>query len=115
MNPMRGEIWIVDFEPQEGAEITKQRPAVVVNLPVEQILPVRLVVPFTSWQASFAGRITKVQVQPSRRNGLSKVSAADIFQTRTASITRFRQKVGDLEASVLSNVADCLAVLIDAK
>jgi mRNA-degrading endonuclease toxin of MazEF toxin-antitoxin module len=29
MKPKRGEIWLVEFEPQRGAEIQKTRPAVV--------------------------------------------------------------------------------------
>ena len=64
MNPTRGEIWIVNFDPQVGYEIMKARPAVVINLPVEQVFPLRIVVPFTHWKPAFANRITKVQVMP---------------------------------------------------
>jgi mRNA-degrading endonuclease toxin of MazEF toxin-antitoxin module len=28
----RGEVWLVDFAPQVGTEITKQRPAVIVSI-----------------------------------------------------------------------------------
>jgi mRNA interferase MazF len=112
MNPRRGEIWMVNFEPQTGDEIQKERPAVVLNLPVEQVFQLRLVVPFTGWQPFFAGRITKVQ--PSIRNGLAKASAADLLQIRSVSTLRFRRKVGDLEAPTLSRIASCVAVFIDA-
>lgn len=114
MNPKRGEIWMVNFEPQTGDEIQKERPAVVLNLPVEQVFQLRLVVPFTGWQPFFAGRITKVQVQPSVRNGLAKASAADLLQIRSVSTLRFRRKVGDLEAPTLSRIASCVAAFIDA-
>lgn len=35
--PSRGEIWLVRFEPSQGAEIDKTRPAVVVNRGVEPL------------------------------------------------------------------------------
>ena len=114
MNPRRGEIWMVNFEPQMGDEIQKQRPAVVLNLPVEQVFQLRLVVPFTGWQPFFAGRITKVQVSPSARNGLVKTSAADLLQIRSVSTLRFRRKMGDLDAVILSRIASCVAAFIDA-
>ena len=30
--PMRGDIWLIDFDPSVGAEIRKIRPAVVISL-----------------------------------------------------------------------------------
>ena len=113
-HPKRGEIWMVNFDPQIGDEIKKERPAVVLNLPVEQIFQLRLVTPFTEWQTSFAGRITKVQVIPSLQNGLSKTSAADLLQIRSVSTVRFRRKVGELEASTLATIVNCVAAFIDA-
>jgi mRNA interferase MazF len=114
MNPKRGEIWMVNFEPQVGDEIKKERPAVVLNLPVEQVFQLRLVAPFTEWQPSFADRITKVQVTPSQRNGLQKTSAVDLLQVRSVSTVRFRRKLGELEASTLATVVRCVAAFIDA-
>ena len=93
-SPQRGELWMVNFEPQQGDEIRKERPAIVVNLSFDQIFDVRLVVPVTGWQSSFDGRITKVKLIPSQMNGLGKPSAADVIQIRTASLLRFRRKVG---------------------
>ncbi|HLX61323.1 MAG TPA: type II toxin-antitoxin system PemK/MazF family toxin [Planctomycetota bacterium] len=113
-NAKRGEIWMVNFDPQIGDKIRKERPAVVLNLPVEQVFQLRLVAPFTEWQPSFAGRITKVQVVPSPQNGLSKTSAADLLQIRSVSTARFRRKVGDLEAQTLAIIVNCIAAFIDA-
>ncbi|MEO8427594.1 MAG: type II toxin-antitoxin system PemK/MazF family toxin [Verrucomicrobiota bacterium] len=52
-SPQRGELWMVNFDPQQGDEIRKERPAIVVNLPFDPIFDVRLVVPVTGWQSSF--------------------------------------------------------------
>lgn len=32
MRPKRGEIWLVEFEPQRGAEIQKTRPAEILSI-----------------------------------------------------------------------------------
>jgi mRNA interferase MazF len=46
-DPKRGEIWLVNFDPTIGAEIRKQRPAVVVSLTTVGRLPLRIVTPIT--------------------------------------------------------------------
>lgn len=47
--PSRGEIWNLRFDPSEGAEITKIRPAVVISIPAIGRLPLRIVAPVTEW------------------------------------------------------------------
>jgi mRNA interferase MazF len=105
---------MVNFEPQRGDEIRKDRPAIVINLPFDQVFDVRLVVPVTGWQPAFEGRITKVKLLPSRTNGLQKDSAADVIQIRTASLLRFRRKVGIVEARTLDVIARSLAIYVGA-
>lgn len=52
--PRRGEIWLVRFDPSVGAEIRKQRPAVVLSVDGIGRLPLRIVVPVTDWNPMFA-------------------------------------------------------------
>jgi len=47
--PNRGEIWWIRFDPTQGAEIGKTRPATVVSVPSVGRLPLRIVVPITEW------------------------------------------------------------------
>ena len=47
--PTRGEIWWIRFDPAEGSEIAKTRPAAVVSVPSVGKLPLRIVVPITGW------------------------------------------------------------------
>jgi len=49
----RGEIWEVRFDPSEGDEIRKTRPAVVINVPYARRIQLRIVVPITGWQPNF--------------------------------------------------------------
>jgi mRNA interferase MazF len=43
----RGEIWLIDLEPNIGAEIRKKRPAVIINSDEAGILPLKIVLPLT--------------------------------------------------------------------
>jgi mRNA interferase MazF len=94
--PRRGEIWWVDFNPTKGSEIQKTRPAVVVSSDGMGALPVKLVVPITGWKDAFALNPWHVRVKPDTRNGLDKVSAVDVLQTRGVDILRFRDRIGRL-------------------
>ena len=103
--PKRGEVWRVEFDPARGAEITKTRPAVVLNLDSVGKLPLRVVVPFTGWQPNFSAVRWLVKIEPAPSNGLSKPSAADTFQVRSFSVERFAEKIGTLTAEQMEAIA----------
>ncbi len=105
LEPKRGEVWSVEFDPARGAEITKTRPAVVLSLDSVGKLPLRVVVPFTGWQPNFSGVRWMVKVEPSPANGLSKDSAADAFQVRSFSVERFVEKIGTLTPRQMDAIA----------
>jgi mRNA interferase MazF len=45
----QGEIWEINLSPTVGAEIKKNRPAVIINDDAIGILPLRIIVPITKW------------------------------------------------------------------
>ncbi len=55
MDPKRGEIWWVNFEPPVGSEMKKMRPSVVVNVEEAGALPLRIVVPITEYDEGRVG------------------------------------------------------------
>ena len=112
--PKRGEIWQVRFDPSIGAEIRKQRPAVVVNLDVIERLPVRIVVPITDWQPAFASLSWFVYLPDSPDNGLSKDSGADVFQVKSISELRFVKKLGLVTDDELDEIASAIALCVGA-
>lgn len=114
-SPQRGQIWQVTFEPKMGAEIAKTRPAIVINVPEAGRLPLRIVVPLTDWNPSFAGFFWFVYVPPSRENGLSKESGADCFQVKSLSIARFICKLGQATDVQLENIACAIALCVGYK
>ena len=49
-NPIRGEIWLVSFDPQVAEEIKKTRPAVILSIKELRHLPMRTVVPIRNYE-----------------------------------------------------------------
>ena len=104
---------MVDFNPTQGSEINKIRPAVVVNSDAVGKLPLRMVVPLTRWRDEFAGNLWHVQIDPTKANGLTQVDAADTFQTRSVSIERFRERKGRISASLVREIVIAIAAVIE--
>ncbi|MBI5384752.1 MAG: type II toxin-antitoxin system PemK/MazF family toxin [Verrucomicrobia bacterium] len=111
-DPRRGEIWLVNFDPQVGDEIRKTRPALVVSASQHTRLDLRIIVPFTDWKDSYEHHYTKVRVLPNRTNGLTKDSAVDAFPIRCISVQRFLRDnpTGRLTISEMNDV--CIAIRI---
>src|SRR4051812_2058180 len=108
----RGEIWVVNFDPQVGAEIQKTRPAVVVSRDGMGTHPVRLVVPITAWQPDFATYPWMVQLLASDRNGLEKMSAANALHTKSFSTERFVEKLGQVTAQELVDIVAAIVLVV---
>lgn len=113
INPIRGEIWRVDLEPTRGAELRKVRPAVVINSDVAGRMPLRLIVPLTGWNDNYRRYFWMARVEATQANGLTKLSAADAFQTRGASLERFGDRLGILSEETLARIAEALALTVE--
>jgi mRNA interferase MazF len=114
-NPVRGEIWEVQFEPAVGAEIRKTRPAVVVSVDTVGRLPLKMVVPITDWRPSYGDYYWFVRLIPNADNGLTKESGADTFQTKSLSTDRFLQKLGYLTDDEMKAIASAIALCVGFK
>ncbi|HVN56456.1 MAG TPA: type II toxin-antitoxin system PemK/MazF family toxin [Anaerolineaceae bacterium] len=109
----RGEIWSISLDPTVGAEIQKTRPAVIVSSDAVGVLPLRVIVPLTDWKDRYEQAAWMVQISPDKDNGLSKTSAADAFQIRSASTTRFVRKLGRLSPDDLDTVVAAVGLVIE--
>lgn len=110
--PVRGEIWRIRFDPTQGAEIGKTRPAAVVNVPSVGRLPLRIVVPITGWDAKWATVPWLIYLKSTTRNGLDKDSAADCFQVKSLSLTRFVSRVGVLTADEVDQISAAVSICV---
>ncbi len=113
--PKRGEVWIVDLNPTRGAEIQKQRTAVVLSSDGLAKLPLHIIVPITGWQSSFAASPWFYKLSPTAKNGLGKESGADAFQLRSVDRGRLIDKIGALNAGQLDEIAYRVALCIGLK
>jgi mRNA interferase MazF len=111
----RGEVWEVRFDPSEGDEIRKIRPAVVMNVPSAGRMALQIVVPITGWQPQFVGYFWMVHLFPTGTSGLSKESVADAFQVKSVSINRFRRKIGNLNTVEINQIAAAIVICIGYK
>ncbi len=111
--PQRGEIWLVNFDPTRGAEITKIRPAVVASADYIGKLPLKLVAPITDWKDRYARYIWLVKIDPDTSNGLSKASAIDAFQLRSVALERFIRKIGQVEPSKMDELVTAIGDVVE--
>jgi mRNA interferase MazF len=110
----KGEVWLINLDPTIGAEIQKTRPAVIVSEDAIGLLPLRVVVPMTDWKDRYEIASWMVRIDPEKSNGLSKPSAADAFQIRSVSQTRFVNRMGQLSRLQLLAILKAIQIVIGA-
>lgn len=108
----RGDIWMIRFDPSEGDEIQKIRPAVVMTASGAGKMRLQIVVPITNWQPQFSRYFWMVQLTPDAQNGLSKDSAADAFQVKSLSVNRFQRKLGSVTTDQLDEISAAIALCV---
>src|SRR5215469_1554846 len=109
----RGEIVSVNFDPVQGSEANKTRPAVVVSNDAANATATRLgrgiitVVPVTS-------NITRVYpfqvLLPANQTGLPRDSKAQAEQIRSVSVERVGKRLGQLPAALVVELDRALRV-----
>lgn len=99
----RGEIWLVDLNRATGDEMSKVRPAVIINDDNIGILDLRIIVPFTTWQDDFDSNSWLIKIKKGSNN-LINDSAADVFQVKSISTKYLRRQVGVLSSQELKEI-----------
>ena len=112
VDPARGEVWRVAFDPTVGQEMFKTRPAVVMNVADVGIYDLCIVVPLTEWDPRYEDMIWMTFIPCTSENGLSKDSGADAFQVKSVSHLRFRAKLGELTSEQVENIAAAVAICV---
>lgn len=100
-----GDIWIVSLVDTEGHEQRGERPALV--LAVHHEANVVMVTPFTGNLDALRFPYSH-EVKRSRSNGLSRDSAALIYQTRCLTSSRLRRKIGEINSTNMGRVKSLL-------
>ena len=105
---------MVEFDPTKGSEIGKTRPALVINVDYLGRLPLKTVVPVTDWKDRYDEFPWFVCIRPTKANGLSKLSGADAFQVKSVSVERFKERLGTVSESELTDVVNAVRLCIGA-
>ena len=113
MNIKQGEVWLVEFYPKVGSEITKLRPAVVVSHDEVGRLPLKTIVPITDWKSNYKHYPWMISISNESANGLSKLSAIDCFQVKNFSNDRFMKKLGEVNSEILKNIHNTIMKTFD--
>ena len=108
----QGEIWLIDLDPTIGAEMSKTRPAVIVNDDRLGKLPLKIIAPITDWKEHYSIAPWMVAINPSKQNGLSKKSSIDCFQIRSVSKDRLIKRIGHIAFSEISQVQEGIIKVI---
>lgn len=93
-----GDVWIVHIPDLGTHEQSGTRPAVVVARVAKTIVTV---IPCTSNKAALRFPFT-YRIEPTKRNGLTKLSIALVFHMRALDVSFFEAKVGTLEQDVFT-------------
>jgi len=110
----QGEIWQIGLDPTVGAEISKSRPALIINVDALGRLPLKIIAPITDWKDQFSNYPWMIKIIPTSSNCLLKTSAVDCFQIRSVSIDRFTSKIGDVEQEIINQVQEAIIKVIGA-
>ena len=109
----QSDIWLIDLDPTKGAEIRKERPAIIVNDNRLGKLPLKVIIPITDWKESYSIAPWMVKIEPTSNNGLSKISSADCFQIRSISQLRLIKKLGSIDESILNEIKEAIRKVLD--
>ncbi|MCJ7622216.1 MAG: type II toxin-antitoxin system PemK/MazF family toxin [Anaerolineaceae bacterium] len=108
----RGEIWKINLDPTIGAEIRKTRPGIIISVDAVGILPLRVIIPIAEWKDRYKIASWMVRLDPDDQNHLQKVSAADTFQVRSISTSRFVELVGTISEEKTKEIELALAEVL---
>ena len=104
----RGEIWTVRFDPVEGSETGKTRPALILQNDLGNRYANTTIV------AAITGRYkqlpTLVEIEPSKVNGLKRPCAVNMSHLRAISQSRAVSKLGVLEEHYFPRIEESLLI-----
>ena len=108
----QGEIWQICLDPTIGAEISKSRPALIINTDSLGKLPLKIIAPITEWKEHYSNYPWMVKIIQTEQNALSKTSAVDCFQILSVSVDRFLNYIGIIEPRIFNNVQEAIIKII---
>ncbi len=110
VSPLRGEIYLVAFDPTVGREIKKTRPALIIQNDIGNRYGDLTIVAAITSRISPVLHPAEVIVQPSRANGLKVLSAILLDQVRTVDKRRLVKRLGVSDPSTMERVNEAIQI-----
>ena len=104
----KGELWLVELPSVNSHEQGGTRPALIISDPEANTV---VILPFTSNVQALRFPHT-VEVNSSKRNGLTELSIALVFQVRAIDRKRLKIKVGEIEEGKMKEIDILLKKLL---
>ena len=110
VNPRRGDIFLVSFDPTVGHEIKKTRPALVIQNDIGNRYSSLTIVAAITSKISTVLHPVEVIIQPSRSSGLEVLSAIRMDQISTLDKQRLIKRLGVSGASIMHQVDQAIQI-----
>ena len=107
----RGEVW--ELAGQGKALNALPRKVVLISADALGSIPLRVVVPLTPWQESYARAPWIVRIPPVLNSGLDTPHAADALQVNSVSISRFTRRLGELPEGITAEICRSVGLILD--
>lgn len=110
LNPRRGEVWLVNFNPGRGSEQKGIRPALVIQNDTGNIhAATTIVAAITTTLKEFPVTV----VLPAGEGGLKQKSMINLGQILTIDKRRLQKPLGNLSGPTIQRVNDAVRVSLD--
>ena len=109
-HPLRGQGYLVRFDPTIGHEIPKTRPAVIIQNDVGNQFSGVTIVAAISSKVSAVPYPVEVLLMPTKQNGLTAPSAIHLDQIRSIDRTRLIKRLGVLDKQTMVKVDEAISV-----
>jgi mRNA interferase MazF len=111
----QGSIWKIDLDPTIGAEMQKSRPCLILSSDKIGKLPLKVIAPITEYKESYRFVPWMVTIEPSKENGLNKISVIDLFQVRSVSQMRLIGKVGEADRYIVEQCRKAIDIVFEMR
>jgi mRNA interferase MazF len=111
--PLRGEVWLVDFDPTRGSEIKKTRPALIIqNDTANRYSPITIVAGISSKFDAQRLYPTEVLLK-SPDGGLTVDSVVLLNQIRSIDKARLVRRLGKVDVQIMQAVESAIRISLE--
>lgn len=109
----KGEVWQMSMAGRPQQKDANSRTVVIVSSDALGAVPLKVVVPLTTWKEEYASAPWMVRLPPVLHSGLESAMAADALQVRSVSNSRLVKRLGEIPVSFVNQICTAVSVVIE--